>query len=233
MLKPSASSAGCTPPFSKYSRTTLEPGASDVFTHGLVLRPRATAFLARRPAASITLGLEVLVQLVIAASTTAPSLSWNDAPLSVQSTADSASVPVPPSATIEASGDPGSLPPVAAARTRVFSTERSLRYDTLAAVSGIRSCGRLGPAIDGTTVERSSSIVSENTGSGVSSVRKIPCALQYASTSATWCAERPDSVRYFSVSASTGKKPMVAPYSGDILAIVARSASESVLRPGP
>src|SRR5688572_14163938 len=52
--------------------TTREPGASDVFTHGLRCRPRSTAFRARSPAASITAGFEVLVQLVIAAMTTDP-----------------------------------------------------------------------------------------------------------------------------------------------------------------
>ena len=52
--------------------TTVEPGASEVFTHGLTSRPRSTALRANRPAASITDGLEVLVQLVIAAITTRP-----------------------------------------------------------------------------------------------------------------------------------------------------------------
>src|SRR5919109_1669338 len=52
--------------------TTLEPGAREVFTHGLAARPRSTALRASRPAASITDGLEVLVQLVIAAITTWP-----------------------------------------------------------------------------------------------------------------------------------------------------------------
>src|SRR5919108_2451995 len=52
--------------------TTLEPGASEVFTHGLAASPRSTALRASRPAASITDGLEVLVQLVIAAITTWP-----------------------------------------------------------------------------------------------------------------------------------------------------------------
>jgi hypothetical protein len=41
--------------------TTFEPGASDVFTHGLRVRPRSTAFLASRPAPIITDGFEVLV----------------------------------------------------------------------------------------------------------------------------------------------------------------------------
>jgi hypothetical protein len=50
----------------------LEPGASEVLTHGFVTRPFSTAFLASRPAAIITDGLEVLVQLVMAAMTTEP-----------------------------------------------------------------------------------------------------------------------------------------------------------------
>ena len=52
--------------------TTREPGASEVLTELPTLRPRSTAFLASRPAASMTLGLEVLVQQVIAAMTTSP-----------------------------------------------------------------------------------------------------------------------------------------------------------------
>src|SRR6185503_20847777 len=49
------------PDFLKYSVTTCEPGASDVFTHGFTLRPRSTAFFASSPAAIMTDGLEVLV----------------------------------------------------------------------------------------------------------------------------------------------------------------------------
>ena len=55
--------------------TTFEPGASEVLTQGRVLSPFSTAFLATRPAATITIGFEVLVQLVIAAMTTEPCLS--------------------------------------------------------------------------------------------------------------------------------------------------------------
>src|SRR3712207_8047836 len=51
-----------------------------VFTHGLVARPRSTALRARRPAPTITCGLEVLVQLVMAASTTAPWSSSTSVP---------------------------------------------------------------------------------------------------------------------------------------------------------
>ena len=71
-LKPSVSRSFCRPDFSRYSATTCEPGASEVFTHGFAFRPFATAFLASRPAATITLGFEVLVQEVIAAITTSP-----------------------------------------------------------------------------------------------------------------------------------------------------------------
>ena len=52
--------------------TTREPGARLVFTQGGVLSPRSTAFMASKPAATITSGLEVFVQLVIAAITTEP-----------------------------------------------------------------------------------------------------------------------------------------------------------------
>ena len=56
----------------KYSVTTFEPGASEVFTQAFVCSPFATAFLATRPAAIITAGFDVFVQLVIAAITTEP-----------------------------------------------------------------------------------------------------------------------------------------------------------------
>src|SRR6266702_8406151 len=52
--------------------TTLDPGANVVLTHGLRFRPRSTAFLASKAAPIITVGLDVLVQDVIAAMATAP-----------------------------------------------------------------------------------------------------------------------------------------------------------------
>jgi len=52
--------------------TTLDPGASVVFTHGLALRPFLLALRARSPAASMTDGLDVLVHEVMAAMATAP-----------------------------------------------------------------------------------------------------------------------------------------------------------------
>src|SRR3954468_15569766 len=56
----------------RYSVTTFDPGARLVFTHGCRVRPRSNAFFASSPAPIITLGFEVLVQLVIAAITTEP-----------------------------------------------------------------------------------------------------------------------------------------------------------------
>src|SRR5688500_20341118 len=52
--------------------TTLDPGASVVFTHGLLDSPRSTAFLASIAAPIMTCGFEVLVHDVIAAITTCP-----------------------------------------------------------------------------------------------------------------------------------------------------------------
>lgn len=52
--------------------TTLDPGARVVLTQGLTRRPFSTAFFASRAAPSMTEGLEVLVQEVIEAITTAP-----------------------------------------------------------------------------------------------------------------------------------------------------------------
>ncbi|CAF4210018.1 unnamed protein product, partial [Rotaria sordida] len=71
-LKPKISKYFCKPLLSKYSVTTWEPGANEVLTHGFFIKPSSTAFLATNPAVIITLGLEVLVQLVMAAITISP-----------------------------------------------------------------------------------------------------------------------------------------------------------------
>src|SRR6185436_18876351 len=55
-----------------YCMTTLEPGASDVLTHGLDVSPFATALRASSPAPIITDGFDVFVHDVIAAITTWP-----------------------------------------------------------------------------------------------------------------------------------------------------------------
>src|ERR1700681_3540785 len=110
--------------------TTRDPGASEVLTQGLDRSPRSTARLARRPAPIITWGLEVLVQLVIAAITTSPSwTSLRSGPLAVVSAADRRSRPRPD------------------------------RNAWAAPESDTRSWGRDGPARLGTTVARSSSTV--------------------------------------------------------------------------
>src|SRR5580693_853599 len=71
-LKPSLSRSFCRPDLLRYSATTCEPGASEVFTHGLGLRPLAAALRASSPAATMTLGFDVLVHEVMAAITTSP-----------------------------------------------------------------------------------------------------------------------------------------------------------------
>src|SRR3954453_6880625 len=72
MLKPSSARYSRRPAALKYSVTISEPGARLVLTHGLTVRPRCTALRASRPAPIMTLGFDVLVQLVIAATPTAP-----------------------------------------------------------------------------------------------------------------------------------------------------------------
>src|SRR3954452_21109812 len=111
----------------------------------------------------------------------------------------------------------------------VWSDSKKLCF---ASRSGTRSCGRRGPASDGSTSPRSSSTTWEYSGSTVGSCQN-PFSLQYDSTSKTCASARPVSRRYLSVSSSTGKKPHVAPYSGDMFPIVARSASARPASPGP
>src|SRR5262249_10660462 len=156
--------------------TTFEPGARDDFTHGLVLRPLFTAFRASKPAASITEGFDVFVQLVIAAITTAPFLSAKVLPLYSTLTPSSlatagAATATPPDAFSAAARAP-SFPPVAAPESFASSASTASRYIDLDLESGTRSCGRFGPARLGSTLLRSSSSVSVNSGSGVESVRK-------------------------------------------------------------
>ena len=73
MPKPNCSSSGNSSASSKYSFTALDPGANDVLTHSLRCKPSLLALRANKPAAMTLRGLEVLVQLVIAAIITAPS----------------------------------------------------------------------------------------------------------------------------------------------------------------
>lgn len=110
---------------------------------GLTARPLSTAFLARRPAATITLGgLLVLVQLVIAAMTTSPSLSVSSLPpLTLIFEAFRYTCPFEDLSWDEVSRYFRKLSPILP--------------------RGTRCCGRLGPATLLSTVERSRSITSE------------------------------------------------------------------------
>ena len=173
--------------------TTREPGARLLFTQGLVSSPRSTAFLARSPAPIITDGFEVLVQLVIAAITTAPSCSEMSLPSSTPETTGGASgsTPgVPRLGPVLADGHAGAAlaDPAGVGALRQLLPRRgnggaheagrfTMKF-RLSSTSGTRSCGRRGPARLGVMVERSSSSVVLKTGSGVASVRKRPCSLQ-------------------------------------------------------
>src|SRR5215217_9557997 len=157
--------------------TTLEPGASDVLTQGFRSRPRSTAFLARRPAASMTEGLEVFVQLVIAAITTDPWSSTSAASSSMTARLDgdsgepSPQTPTAAGPSLEplAASLPGRLVPAGNRLGKASWNERR------ASESRIRSWGRRGPAMLGSTVQRSRARVSVNTGSGDLADWKTPC----------------------------------------------------------
>src|SRR5208283_3276228 len=135
--------------------TTLDPGASVVLTQGFRLSPASTAFLASSAAPTMTDGLEVLVHEVMAAITTDPwsmvtvvpssSVAWValDGLPAGSSAIGSEAGKV--SATPSSCSDPGTYA-VTASRKAFLASERATR-----------SCGRFGPAIDGTMVDRSRS----------------------------------------------------------------------------
>ena len=131
------------------------------------------------------------------------------------------------------------VPPPPSFSNRALSSLAGFKLSSIKAskvcgtsASKTRSCGRLGPATLATTVDMSKLSVSVNTGSSPA-LRHKPCSLQYASTKAIRSSVRPVKRIYASVTSSTGKKPHVAPYSGAILAIVARSAKGKSARPSP
>src|SRR5581483_11800990 len=157
-----------------------------VLTQGFTRRPRCTALRASSAAVSITDGFDVFVQLVIAAITTCP---WS-------------TTQRVPSANVTGTGWVG-RPGLGAAVTWWGDASSPLPAagsgsdDTIASANiavarsrGTRSWGRDGPARLGTTVERSSSSVSENVGVASGS-NQSPCSLAYASTSVTCSSVRP------------------------------------------
>src|SRR4029079_5395996 len=154
------------------------------------------AFCATSPAPIITDGLEVLVQEVMAAITTSP---W---PMLVSL--------------------PSSLARLLAVSSFLKVLIRCSAKLPEMPDSDTRSCGRIGPAMLGSTVVMSRLSVSVNTGSSDLALRHNPCALAYFSTSATRAGLRAVFLRKRTASASMGKKPQVAPYSGPLLALGAR-----------
>ena len=117
--------------------TTREPGASEVFTARFTVRPRSTAFFASSPAASMTEGLLVLVQLVIAAMSTLPCL---------MSTSVAGRMPF--SVTMACAPSAPFLPKPFSV-TGLSSAARNFAFNS---GSAMRSCGRFGPATLGCDV---------------------------------------------------------------------------------
>ena len=170
--------------------TTREPGASEVFTHGLTARPRSTAFRANKPAAIITAGFEVLVQLVMAAITTCPWSIAHAVP-SASVTGIGFEIRVPSwfgsaagtglTKRVLGSSSGGSLAGNESAEARSMkpvnfgaaddpgefgrSAGNAARYARPALRRATRSCGRVGPAMLGSIVARSSSRCSAYAGS--------------------------------------------------------------------
>ena len=171
--------------------TTVDPGASEVFTHGLRSRPRSTALRASSPAPIITDGFDVLVQLVIAAITTRPWSSSTSSPSSSFTMIGSASCsaiaarlspsprgsntrgrPASPSWSSAGGSEAGNDSSIASSRelpsASAASGSNSARDSMnagFASASAILSWGRFGPAIDGSTLPRSKSSVSVKVGS--------------------------------------------------------------------
>src|SRR5262245_19196122 len=177
-LKPSPSRSCCSPDLSRYSATTCEPGASEVFTHGFTVRPFATALRASRPAPIITLGFDVLVHDVIAAITTSP---W---PRSCSRPSTGCRRPPGPALAKFLSSGAVAIDGCSANTSLPLPSEPLLNSLSIAIVkldftslSGTRSCGRFGPDSDGSTCESSSLSTSVKIGSGVLLVRYMPCAL--------------------------------------------------------
>src|SRR5690349_5430904 len=140
----------------------------------------------------MTYGLEVFVQDVIAAIVTTPWSISNEVPSDsvtgvgrcgrspLRRTACGTS-PAPlwemagESEAGNDSADASSAGP--SMHSSVTYVRTAARQADLASASGMRSCGRLGPAIDGTTVDRSSSMYSLKTGSGAEGSSHRPCSL--------------------------------------------------------
>jgi hypothetical protein len=201
--------------------TTCEPGASEVLTHGLTLRPFSTAFLATRPAPTSTDGFEVLVHEVIARS---PPSRRHRTSAAVLRTSTAC-----PSARFASGGGRrlrvASLRPASA---QLLGSQAASRTTSPSAHAVLRALRAGHARLDGRQVELQHV--------GVDRLGRLGRVEQ------PWRACRPRPARpglvaaaeaqVASVSASIGKMPQVAPYSGAMLAIVARSASDRCRGPG-
>src|SRR5205823_6556242 len=158
------------------------------------VRPASTAFFASRPAPIITLGFEVLVQEVMAAITTEPWSSSKSSPSTLTRRCPGATVATGADSSCSAAAScvGGSLAGKLSATSLSYEP---LSYSTpnvpsasmnagFASASGTRSCGRRGPASEGSTAERSSSTTCVYVGSSLGSCQSR-FSLQYASTSAS------------------------------------------------
>src|SRR5688572_11467959 len=149
--------------------TTLDPGARVVLTHGLAASPRSTALRASRAAPSMTCGLDVLVQDVMAAITTAPwsssnwpaavvtgTRSWGRSLATGRLTRGESPTSSCPMAGGSLAGndsdDAWSAEPATLGMVSPATYPRmSWRHWAFASESETRSWGRFGPAMDGTT----------------------------------------------------------------------------------
>src|SRR5579872_3846686 len=143
----------------------------EVLTQGFFVNPRSLAFLATKPAPIITNGLEVLVQEVIAAMATAPSEIIK---LSSPIVTHTFFIPLTTVSSISGVGADsgvfclmGWLPPSVIQRLTCLTSEylrpnvwssNPIKSD-LKFFNNILSCGLLGPATVGSTVDISNSIM--------------------------------------------------------------------------
>src|SRR5215204_3021387 len=191
MLKPSSARYSSSPAALRYSVTTSDPGARLVLTHGFTLRPRLTALRATRPAPIMTLGFDVLVQLVMAATTTDPCVSPSIPGTTPRALATATAEGAAPGA-LSSPCFSATLPAASAFGLRsAIMPSRACWNLYFAWRSDTRSCGRFGPARLGSTVERSRSHVVVYTGSVEVLFQNRPCSLAYASTRWTCAASRP------------------------------------------
>ena len=180
--------------------TTFEPGASDVFTHGFTVRPFADGLLREEAGAEhdgrirrVRAGRDrrdddgAVREVVRDALSDRSRLcgSWREQPReSCLGRGRGRTAPRVPAvqarrhASIAALREPLSDDLRIDVRTFLFQENlQILSEDSLLFFSGTRSCGRFGPASDGSTVARSSSSVLVKSGlRRVASVRKRPCS---------------------------------------------------------